>query len=253
MLDQFGVKDCKVLSKPMAPHSTKLQIIENWRGLFFYREAIGALLFLTNLTRPDVAFAVNWLACWQTKPQELHWTMVCCIFQYLKGTSNYGLKYSVNSQAKMFGIFVDSDYRECVQTRKSTTSFLTHFYGNVIQWGSKLQTTVAECSGEAEYYAICEGTPSALFLIWLFQETLHENPFPVDMFEDATAAISHCTSLSSKGKLQHIELIQLKVKKYFQNGNAIKMHTHDQIVDCLTKPLPLCKFEPLCDSLVGHQ
>jgi hypothetical protein len=58
-----------------------------------YLSAIGALMYLANCTRPDIAFAVNLLARHSAAPTKRHWTRVKCILRYLNGTRDLGLFY----------------------------------------------------------------------------------------------------------------------------------------------------------------
>ncbi|GFQ95396.1 retrovirus-related Pol polyprotein from transposon TNT 1-94 [Trichonephila clavata] len=41
-----------------------------------YHEAVGSLMFLAIVTRPDIAYAVGVLSQVLDKPQRIHWTMV---------------------------------------------------------------------------------------------------------------------------------------------------------------------------------
>jgi len=61
-----------------------------------YLSAIGALMYLTNSTRPDIAFAVNLLARHSAEPTKRHWVGVKTILRYLNGTRDLGLFYSKN-------------------------------------------------------------------------------------------------------------------------------------------------------------
>jgi hypothetical protein len=61
-----------------------------------YLSAIGALMYLANSTRPDIAFAVNLLARHSAKPTQRHWTGVKNIFRYLNGTKDLGLFFKKN-------------------------------------------------------------------------------------------------------------------------------------------------------------
>ena len=61
-----------------------------------YLSAIGALMYIANCTRPDIAFAVNLLARHNAAPMKRHWAGVKNIFRYLNGTRNLGLFYRHN-------------------------------------------------------------------------------------------------------------------------------------------------------------
>jgi len=56
-----------------------------------YLSAIGALMYLANCTRPDIAFAVNLLARYSAAPTRRHWVGVKTILRYLQGTQVLGL------------------------------------------------------------------------------------------------------------------------------------------------------------------
>ncbi|XP_044597164.1 uncharacterized mitochondrial protein AtMg00810-like [Cotesia glomerata] len=49
-----------------------------------YREAIGSLMYLANGTRPDISFAVHYLARKQLSATEDDWKDVKRILRYLK-------------------------------------------------------------------------------------------------------------------------------------------------------------------------
>ena len=56
-----------------------------------YLSVIGALMYVANCTRPDIAFVVNLLARHSAAPTKRHWTGVKNIFRYLQGTIDLGL------------------------------------------------------------------------------------------------------------------------------------------------------------------
>ena len=56
-----------------------------------YLSTIGALMYLANCTRPDIAFAVNLLARHSATPTKRHWTGVKNILRYLQSTIDLGL------------------------------------------------------------------------------------------------------------------------------------------------------------------
>ena len=48
-----------------------------------YLNAIGALIYLTQCTRSDIAFAVNLLARFSSEPTRRYWNGIKYIFRYL--------------------------------------------------------------------------------------------------------------------------------------------------------------------------
>jgi hypothetical protein len=61
-----------------------------------YLRAIGALMYLANWTRPDIAFTVNLLARHSANPTRRHWAGVKTILRYLNGTQDLGLYFPKN-------------------------------------------------------------------------------------------------------------------------------------------------------------
>lgn len=49
-----------------------------------YREAIGSLLYLNTISRPDISFAVNYLSRYCNDPMQSHWKTVKRVFLVFK-------------------------------------------------------------------------------------------------------------------------------------------------------------------------
>jgi len=67
-------------------------------------------MYLANATRPDIAYAVNFLARKQLDPTEEDWNNVQRVFRSLKGTSKQGLRFISNLET-LEG-FTDSSCRD---------------------------------------------------------------------------------------------------------------------------------------------
>ena len=52
------------------------------------RAAVGSLVWLGGMTRPDITNAVRAVARQAHDPAERHWRAVCKIISYLNGTKN---------------------------------------------------------------------------------------------------------------------------------------------------------------------
>nr|GFC54111.1 zinc finger, CCHC-type [Tanacetum cinerariifolium] len=59
-----------------------------------YSSVVGCFMYAMISTRPDIAFAVGQLSKYTSNPSALHWQALGRVFQYLKGTMDYGLTYS---------------------------------------------------------------------------------------------------------------------------------------------------------------
>ena len=74
-----------------------------------YLSAIGALMYLTNCTRPYIAFLVNLLARYISAPTKRHWNEIKHVLRYLRGTCGMRLFYSKTLEPQFFG-YADVDY-----------------------------------------------------------------------------------------------------------------------------------------------
>ena len=88
-----------------------------------YLSAIGALMYLANCTRPDIAFSVNLLARHSSAPTRRHWTGVKQIFRYLRGTIDLGLFYSKDSEVVLVG-YADAGYWSDPHKGRSQTGYV---------------------------------------------------------------------------------------------------------------------------------
>ena len=98
-----------------------------------YLSVIGALIYLANYTKPDIAFAVNLLARHSADPTRRHWTGAKCILRYLNGTKNLGLFFKKNHDPSMIG-YTDAGYLSDPHNGKSQTRFVFLHGGTVISW-----------------------------------------------------------------------------------------------------------------------
>jgi hypothetical protein len=134
-----------------------------------FREAVGSLMHVMVMTRPDIAYAVGQVAHYAQKPGKQHWRAVKRILAYLIKTKNYGLCFGRSSD-QLIG-FCDADYAGDLQTRRSTSGFLFLYLGEPVSWASRRQPCVALSTTEAEFVAAAEATKED---VW-FQQLYYPN------------------------------------------------------------------------------
>ena len=71
-----------------------------------YRKAIGRLLQLSALTRPDIAHTVGFVSRKSPSPSESDWTDVKRIMRYIQGSLSLGLFYK-RTEKFISGLFLD--------------------------------------------------------------------------------------------------------------------------------------------------
>ncbi|KAH0772386.1 hypothetical protein KY290_012557 [Solanum tuberosum] len=103
ILRKFRMGDCKSMSTPM---NQKEKLIKNdgvervQEGS--YRSLIGCLMYLTT-TRPYILYVVSVLSRFLNSPSELHMQAAKRVLRYVKGTMDYGVKFSKCKNFKLQG------------------------------------------------------------------------------------------------------------------------------------------------------
>jgi len=95
------------------------------------RYGIGALIFLTNCTRPDITFVTNLLARFSSYPTRKYWNGIKHVFRYLRRITNFGLFYSKESKQEMIG-YADASYLSDPHKTMSQTGYVFTCRGTTI-------------------------------------------------------------------------------------------------------------------------
>jgi hypothetical protein len=62
--------------------------------IYLYRQIVGSTIYLSNNTRPDIAYAVGQLARFMSVPAVTHLQIAKQLLRYLAGTIDVGITYS---------------------------------------------------------------------------------------------------------------------------------------------------------------
>eukprot|EP00961_Rhodomonas_salina_P199591 2692058-Rhodomonas_salina.1 len=170
VLERFGMTGATPISTPME-QNTHLTVADcpsdfnrNKEFVREYQRIIGALMYLANLTRPDLAHSVNQCSKFMSNPGPSHMVAARRILKYLAGTTELGITYQAqpSSRANLLWGFADADHAGDPDTRHSVTGDVLMIAGAAVSWSSTSQAVVALSSSEAEFYATstcgCETT-----------------------------------------------------------------------------------------------
>ena len=91
LLDKFGYSDYSTVSTPYDPSIHLTKNTEKSINQEKYTQIIGSLIYLSNRTRPDIAFTIFRLSRYISNPSTIHWNALERVFRYLKGTIDSSL------------------------------------------------------------------------------------------------------------------------------------------------------------------
>lgn len=222
-----------------------------------YLSAIGALMYLANNTRPDIAFSVNLLARFSNAPTKRHWKGVRHLLRYLRGTKDLGLFYQSRQDATLIG-YADAGYLSDPQNAKSQTGYLFTYGGTAISWKSTKQTLTATSSNHAELIALYEAGRECVWLRSMIGNIQEEcgmkevTESPTIIYEDNTACIAQVTEGYIKGdRTKHISPKLFFTHDLQKEGkiNVQQIQSSDNLADLFTKSLPSKSVERLVHKI----
>lgn len=177
IINQMQLKDMRLHDTPADIILTRDENGQKRKNDFHYCSVIGQLNYLAGPTHPDIQFAVHQCARFWEDPKMLHEKAVKRIIRYLKRTRDKGLTLSVD-KGRGLECYVDSDFaggfnrttpnhpNDC----KSRTGYVIKYAGCPILWSSKLQSTIALSTTEAEYMAVSSAMHEMIYLLNLIDE-----------------------------------------------------------------------------------
>jgi hypothetical protein len=222
-----------------------------------YQQILGSLNFIMMYTRPDIAFAVNTLSHFSKAPQSQHFAAIKRVVKYLASTKNHRLELGGNISNKKSNPlnlrgYVDADWGNCLDTRRSVTGYIFFLGDGPISWGSTRQKTVAISSCEAEYMAIANAVQEALALSSLLTSLGYlAKDDKISIRCDNKSAIDLAFISKSHRRTRHNDI------KYHFTREKVKANkidiphvpSIDQLADILTKPLGKIKHKSLTERI----
>ena len=142
VLKRFKMEDCRpvstpvfkgmILNKSMCP-TNKTELKE--MIVVPYVQAVDSLMYAMMSTRLDICYAVGLVSRYQSNPGKAHWQAVKRIFRFLQMTKSMKLCFGLD-ELEIKG-FIDVDFAEDTNDRKSTSEYVFLFGGIMVYWLSK--------------------------------------------------------------------------------------------------------------------
>ena len=131
--------------------------------LVLYELAIGSLTYAMVVTRSDIAHVEGIVNRFMHNPGRSHWNVVKHVFRYLASTKDHRIFFGPNRKSCVVS-YTDSDFADCMDSRKSTPRYCFKFGNAAISWKSKLHECTATSTTVEEYVVASDMTKEALWL-----------------------------------------------------------------------------------------
>jgi len=274
IIEQCGLKDERMHDTPADSILHRDKDGEPRKTSFHYRSIIGQLNYLAGTSRPEIQFAVHQCARFSQDPKMSHEKAIKRIVRYLKRTKDEGMILDID-KSKGFECYVDADFaggyrkedtsnpRDCL----SRTGYVVKYAGCPLVWSSKLQSTIALSTSEAEYIALSTAMREVIYMINLTQELrenkigLHEDAPTIKcrVFEDNAGAIELAKLPKLRPRTKHLAIQYHHFRSWTVRGldgedpkiQVLYVDTKEQQADIFTKPLPRVQFQYLRRKLIG--
>ncbi|EEB89105.1 hypothetical protein MPER_12841, partial [Moniliophthora perniciosa FA553] len=246
-LEEFGMTDCKPATTPMTPNlilskSQSPQTPDEVEEMseIPYISAVGSLLYLATMTRPDIAYTASVLARFNSNPGMDHWKAVKHVLRYLKGTMDIKLEYGPDPTTNdLFVTYCDSDLGGNRDNGKSTTGYILKLGSGAVSWSSKLQPMVTLSSTEAEYIAAVAAGKEIKAMRNLLEELGYQSQQPAKLLIDNQSTIKVAKNPEHHGRMKHLDrhYFWLRDKVVERVITPEYLPTDANIADLLTKAL----------------
>ena len=257
VLKRFGMENCKPISTPLeAGKKFQMSDDDDPFNAQVYQQVVGCLTYLSTATRPDIAVAVNSLSKYMSSPRKDHWAGVkrVRVLRYLKGTLNFGLKFSVSGKnPQMFG-FSDADWAGDLDTRRSTSGYIFQIGNPTVSWSSKMQATAAKSTTEAEYIALSQATQEAVWLRRLLLDLGCSTDLPTSIHEDNQGAIELSKNPKFHNRTKHTDVAYHFVRERISSKELLVTYcpSSEKQADIMTKGLTTVSFQKFRSLLNVH-
>ena len=213
-----------------------------------YMSLVGGLLWLANMTYPELMYPAGQLARFLTNPGEAHFRAAMRVLLYLRGVAEQPLTFAPDASRGM-ETFVDSSWA----VKFSCSGGFIFYHGCLVAWFSKMQRSVSLSSAEAEYFGAMMAAREIMFHADLAVEFGLEITLPVVMYSDSKSAVEMAFDPVAFKKTKHILRAAEFLRDLTHRGLILPTHLSGavMIADLLTKPPARSVFLALIKLLHG--
>ena len=209
-----------------------------------YQHLLGALLWPSRITRPDLAYVTGIAGQCAHQPRTSHLLALEHLLSYAVNTKDKKIVIDCRANPKRtsLSLFTDADHAACHDTRKSRSGVVVFMNNAPISWQSKKQTLLTNSTMAAETVAAYTG----LQKLREPMELLRECGFIIDkppLFCDNSAVLQHALDDAPQPGMgtKHLELYTKILREAcvrFGDFHPFYVNTTENPADIFTKANP---------------
>ena len=262
ILQKAKMEDCHPALTPGIPKTVLCAPVDDAdiasASTFPYGQVVGQLLWISVLTKPEIAYQVGQLAKYISKFGKCHVDAAKHCLRYLKGTMYMGITYRKSLLPATVQIFSDATWANDSEMKSvGGNAFL--LLGGAISWRAKTQPCIAVSSCDSEYTACYDTAKESVYIRLLLKELgfpKYQNTdvdFNIQTDNQAAIAVAYGTTKHEHVKhiLIHIQFLRELVKS--KQVSLTYVASENNVADALTKNLPKPAFDKFRKSLLGLQ
>jgi hypothetical protein len=241
--DKFELDPADSPSLGSAEHAAMAPRREAYMGI------VGGILWLANMSRPDLAYAASQLSRFMTNPGPAHFAATIRVLTYLRDSADRHLRLTPND-AMSFDTFVDSDWG----SNFSCSGGLFFYHGCPVHWFSKMQRSVSLSSAEAEFFGAMLAAKEVAFIRELLVDLGIAPAGPSPIFSDSKSAVNMSFDPVAFKKTKHILRAAAFLRDLVAKGVVVLHHVKGayMMADILTKPTARAIFIRLLHLLDAY-
>jgi hypothetical protein len=199
-----------------------------------YLSLVMSLMYLARFTRPDINFAVSYLATKSSSPTIGDEVKLKRVLRYLAGTPSEGIKFSGRFRPY---ISADASHYLYPEGHGQMGMIISNGSAPVAHRSVKIKM-ITRSSAESELCSLEEASTYAVWYILLLSDLGIKNVKPITIFQDNKSTIIMAIQGATFKRTKHIIGRQSYVRERILDGDIVLKYlkTADMTADILTKP-----------------
>jgi len=170
-----------------------------------FKSLVGSLRYMT-FTRPDILFRVRLMSRFMETPPITYFKALKRILLYIKGIVDFNLLYEYSNSFELMS-YIDNDWAEDIDDRKSTTCFVFYVGDTTFIFSSKKQHIFTLSTYKVEYVVTTTCVCHSIWLKRWLKELQMAWEKPIKIYMDNSSAIALAKNPVFHDKSKHINTI----------------------------------------------